>query len=403
MLPYVRSMILAQSNETRTPWRWHLVLAALLLFFCSLLNLVSAPTGLFWIVAIFMAEWGHYAAILALALAAISWRRGRPGAIAAFLALIAATLCLLPAVRALAIGRTLPARCTAAFGEASNPRGRAVPFRALDLFRGVPTDGVDRSEHVYATDGAQELKLDLYQSKPKIAAQPVVITVHGGAWYRGNKDDLPAINRYLARQQYAVVSLNYRHAPKFPSPAAVEDVFRAIEFLKTNADQWQLDMTRIALLGRSAGGQIALSAAYARREPGICGVVGLYAPSDLVFGYAHPSRRGVLDSRKVLEDYLGGSPNEKPEGYASASAINFANNAPPTLLIHGLLDPIVWPNQSERLAARLQQAGRPHLYLALPWGTHGCDANLSGPSGQLSLYAIDRFLAAVFSPDGATE
>ncbi len=77
--------------------------------------------------------------------------------------------------------------------------------------------------------------------------------------------------------------------------------------------------------------------------------------------------------------------------------MNFVGaSTPPTLLIHGRLDPIVWPAHSELLDARLQLAGTRHLLLALPWATHACDANLSGPSGQLSLYALDRFLAAVF-------
>lgn len=391
-------------QTARAPMRWIVFAAALFLFLCSLLIVFSAPTGVLWIVAILIAEWGHYAAIVALVLATISWRRGRLGAITAIIAIATASLCLLPSLRALGIARSLPARCTSAFGEAANPKGRPVPFNLIDLFLGVPSEDVAVTEHVYATDGPKQLKLDIYQSKQQGAPMPVIIMVHGGAWNRGTKEQLSVINRYLAREEYAVVTLNYRHAPKFQSPAAVEDVFRAIDFLKANAERLQIDISRIVLIGRSAGGQIALSAAYSAREPAIRGVVGFYAPSDLVLGYEVPSRRWVLDSRKVLEDYLGGSPNEKPEAYASASAINFVNAAtPPTLLIHGQLDPIVWPNQSERLATRLQQADRPHLYLALPWATHGCDANLSGPSGQLSLYAIDRFLAAVFAPSRAGE
>ena len=125
----------------------------------------------------------------------------------------------------------------------------------------------------------------------------------------------------------------------------------------------------------------------------------MYGPSDLVLGYEHPSRRWVLDSKRVLEDYVGGSPSQKPAEYAAASPVNFVNTAtPPTLLVHGQLDPIVWPEQSEHLAARLREADRPHLYLSIPWGTHGCDANIHGPSGQLSLYAIDCFLANVLRP-----
>lgn len=374
---------------------WGALALATILFLWSLLVLFSAPTATLWIAAILIGEWGHYAALVALLLAALSWRRNR---LAAVIALAAGALSMSPTIRAMIIARSLPARCDAAFGAATNPKARVAPFNPVDLVRGLTTDGVEVIEETYATEDARELSLDLYRATQISAAQPLVIVVHGGSWNGGNKKQLPALNRHLAREGYAVAAINYRHAPKFRSPAAVDDVFHALDFLKTNADRFRLDVTRIALIGRSAGGQIALSAAYAGREPNIRGVVGFYAPSNLVLGYEMPSRRGVLDSRKVLEDYLGGSPNEQSQAYAAASPINFVNAAtPPTLLIHGLLDPIVWPRQSEQLDARLQRMNRPHLYLALPWATHGCDANLSGPSGQLSTYAIDHFLAAIFS------
>jgi len=384
------------ANNRPSMLLWVVFLATLALFLCALLVLFSAPTTSLWVVAILIGEWGHYFALLALGLAALGWRRGRLGTVTALLGVVTALLCLSPVARAAMISRALPSRCTNAFGESRAEKGRAAPLRLLDLFRGIPARGVKTTEHVYATDGTRQLRLDLYQSEQRSEPQPLVVMIHGGAWSGSSKEELPAINRYLARQGFAVASINYRHAPKWPFPAAVEDTFRALEFLKTNAASLQLDAKRIALLGRSAGGQIALAAAYAGKEPNVRGVVSFYGPADLVLGYEKPSRRWVLDSKKVLENYLGGSPEQNPQTYAAASPINHVNAAtPPTLLIHGQLDPIVWPMQSEVLAGRLAETGRPHLFLSLPWATHGCDANLGGPSGQLSLYAIDRFLAAV--------
>jgi acetyl esterase/lipase len=259
--------------------------------------------------------------------------------------------------------------------------------------------GVTVTEYVYGQNGPKPLKLDLYRSKDTNAPEPIVIMVAGGAWHRGNKKQLPTLNAYLAREHYAVAAIDYRHTPKWPFPSPVEDVFHAIDFLTAHATELNLDPTRMVLIGRSAGGQIALSAAYAGKEPAIRGVVSFYAPTDLVLGYENPSARGILDSQKVLAEYLRGSPTQNPAGYAAASPVNFVDpSTPPTLLIHGGLDSIVWPRQSEILAARLAHARRPHLYLYLPWATHGCDANLSGPSGQLSRYAIDRFLASAIAP-----
>jgi acetyl esterase/lipase len=369
--------------------------ATVLLFLCSFLVWFSAPTATLWVVAIIITEWGHFFALGLLVGGAIAWRLGNRWTAA--LALMAALNRSSPLLRAVSIAGTLPTRCTSAFGESPSSR---MPLKLRELLFGVATSGVGVTELVYAHDGSKSLQLDLYQARDVTQPQPLVILIHGGSWNGGNRRQLPAICRYLARRGYAVAAISYRLAPRHPFPAARDDVFRAIDFLKRHAVEARVDASRIVLIGRSAGAQLALSAAYASREPAIRGVASLYGPSDLVLGYEHPSRPWVLDSKTVLEKYLGGSPAEQPERYAAASPINFVSTTtPPTLLIHGSLDPIVWPEQSEVLAARLREFARPHLLLGLPWATHGCDATLNGPSGQLSLYAIERFLAAVCRTD----
>ena len=374
--------------------RWLIFPATVLLFLSSLLVLVSAPTSWLWIVAIVVGEWGHYAAIAACCFLVFALGAGRIGLTTAFLAGCAACLCLLPTVRALALSRSLPNRCTTAF-EAVSPNVK--PFDWMVLFRGHRLPAVDVTEHEYAKPDRKSLSLDLYRLAAASEPQPLIIMVHGGSWNGGSKSRLPAMNRWLAAQRYTVASINYRHAPKWRYPAPVDDVFSAIDFLRANAAQLRIDPTRIVLIGRSAGGQIALSAAYSGRDAAIRGAVSFYGPTDLVLGYEKPSRRWVLDSEKALEQYLGGSPREQPVAYDAASPLRHVNEStPPTLLIHGQLDPIVWPVHSELLSARLREVGRPSLYLSLPWATHGCDANIAGPSGQLSLYAIGRFLEAVF-------
>jgi acetyl esterase/lipase len=172
-------------------------------------------------------------------------------------------------------------------------------------------------------------------------------------------------------------------------------VLAALGYLKANADAIGLDSTRIVLLGRSAGGQLALLVAYTAGDPSIRGAIGLYPAIDLAYAYDHPSDPRLLDGPATLRAYLGGALDQIPDTYAAASPITFVDSAPPTLLIHGLRDELVSPTQSQRLAARLAQAGRPHLLLGLPWATHGYDAHFSGPAGQISTYTVERFLAAV--------
>ena len=223
-----------------------------------------------------------------------------------------------------------------------------------------------------------------------------MIMINGGSWRGGTRHDLPALNRYLASRGYAVAAVSYRFAPKYPHPAASEDVHAAIQYVRTNAARLGIDSSRMALIGRSAGAQLALLAAYTASDPAIRGVVGFYAPSDQIFGYEHPSNPRVLNSTAVLEAFLAGDPRTAGEAYRTASPINFVGaRTVPTLLIHGVKDELVSVEQSERLDRRLSAAGRPHLFLRLPWATHGCDYVFNGPCGQLSTYAIERFLSSV--------
>ena len=245
---------------------WILDGCVALLFLCSLFVFVGAPTSWFWILAILSAECGHYAGIAALLFAFVSWRRGPRGRAIAALAVVTAALYFLPAIRAAAINRSLPRRITAVFGALQSVNGRPEPFVWLDLFRGLGPSSVGVTEHVYASREGNPLKLDLYQSKDAGAPEPIVIILHGGSWNRGTRAQWPALPRYLAQEHYAVASIDYGLAPASPFPGAVEDVFHAIAFLKANAAALRLDPSRIILIGRSAGGQIALSAAYAEEN-----------------------------------------------------------------------------------------------------------------------------------------
>ena len=150
------------------------------------------------------------------------------------------------------------------------------------------------------------------------------------------------------------------------------------------------------LAGRSAGGHLALLAGYTAADPAIRGVVAYYAPNDMTWSWNNPTNPRVLDSHKMLSDFLGGTPREASRKFLAASPLSFVDaNDPPTLLLHGMRDELVFAAQSTRLAESLRGLGVRHLEIRFPWATHGLDANLSGPGGQLSTYAVERFLAYV--------
>jgi acetyl esterase/lipase len=363
-------------------------------------SLVDAPVWPLLVLRILVTELGYALALPAVALLAAG-SDTPTGRVGSALGLLAAGLGLAPALRAAQIGRRLPEQLAAAFGEATPRAGpgalpRPAPLVIADLLRGVTSPLVRRSRRVYVVRDGQPLSLDLYQPAHAEGAAPGVLVVHGGSWEHGDSTEMASLNRYLAARGYIVAAINYRLSPAHPFPAARDDVLAALSYLKANAAAIGLDPARIVLLGRSAGGQLALLVAYTAADPAIRGAIGFYPATDLAYGYDHPCDPRLLDGCAIVRLYLGGAPDKIPATYAAASPITFAGPAaPPTLLVHGLRDELVEPAQSERLAARLAQADRPHLLLRLPWATHGYDANFSGPAGQLSTYAVERFLAAV--------
>lgn len=79
------------------------------------------------------------------------------------------------------------------------------------------------------------------------------------------------------------------------------------------------------------------------------------------------------------------------EAYEEASPYNHKGPLPPTLILHGGRDDLVFLAQSERFVERHPQA----RLIVYPWANHGFDINFNGPSGQLSTLAVEDFLAAL--------
>jgi acetyl esterase/lipase len=373
--------------------RFARLLIGLLSCLVGTLAILPAPTTRLWMLAIVVTEWGYLLAPLAL----LPWLwPGRPSLArraSGILGLAAALLALTPLLRAWPIARQLPFQLSTAFGPATTS---AAPLRPAELLWGRALPPVQAERRVYASYGPQQLVLDIYQPPRRAAAAPGLLVVHGGSWQSGDPTQFRELNRYLAGRGYLVAALSYRLAPTHPFPAARDDVFAALAYLRTHSAELGLDPERLVLLGRSAGGQLALLAAYSSPDPGIRGVIAFYAPADLRYGYANPGNPRVLDGQATLRAYLGGTPQSAPAAYEAASPINFVQaGSPPTLLVHGSRDELVSPMHSELLAARLAEQGLPHLLLRLPWATHACDYHFGGPSGQLSTYAVEHFLAAV--------
>jgi acetyl esterase/lipase len=375
---------------------------ALALAATSALTLVMAPPWMWaWKLAIGATEYGYLfalAALVVLVLAAVRLRG--PGRRAVIVLAAGATAGFLrPIAGAWRLSNRLPAELQAAL---DHPAPDDQPFRVGRLFSGAADAGFVRSTERYRVVDGQELRLDFFRPIDGHGRlPPCVIVVHGGGWDAGDRTQMPRQSGRLASLGYAVASIDYRLAPRWPWPAPLEDLRAAIAWLKANAGRLGLDPGNLVLLGRSAGAQIVQVAGFRDHDPAVRGIISFYGPSDLDFGYRQTVENDTIRSRALLRAYLGGTPDEQPDRYRDASGLTFvARDSPPTLLLHGALDTLAWVRHDDRLAARLREAGVRHYFLAMPWATHGFDFNPDGPGGQLADYAVRDFLAAVTSGPG---
>jgi acetyl esterase/lipase len=422
-------------------------LLALVLLGAARFCVQPARTYRAWWVALVATELGHVGVVLALGLAgymavlaaraAVGWEIGL-AALAAALAVASAGLYARPAWLAWRLSRRVASELETAFAGGAGGsedylwswsrlwcwpnRVERGPVETFVLQTGTGSDACAADEvsemsaaietgRGNAAGGANRtgLPLDFYRARgtlggalPKqdgrASTAVCVVVVHGGGWDSGDRGQLAAFNHWLAGRGVAVVAVSYRLAPAHRWPAQRDDVKAAVDWVRANAPRLGVDANRLVLLGRSAGAQIAAATAYGQALPGVRAVVALYGCYDLEFVWSIRSATDSLNSDKLMQQFMGGGPEGAgaAEVYRSGSAEKLVHaGVPPTLILHGALDQLVWCRHSERLAAALARAGVRHAFVRLPWATHAGDANLHGPAGQLIAGAVLRVARAV--------
>lgn len=283
------------------------------------------------------------------------------------------------------------------------PLLRSRPFILGDLIRGLPEPAIAPQHQTVLTSDGAALALDIYQSPTSFTQQdthPAIITIYGGAWQRGEPAATARFSAYMAAQGYTVVAIDYRHAPEYRFPTQLKDVQTALEWVSDRAPDYRIDPNRIALVGWSAGAHLAMLAAYQSVGLPIRAVVNYYGPVNLLAGYYDPPVPDPIDTRAVLDAFLGGSPAQFPELYQQASPIfSVRSGLPPTLLIYGQRDHVVKPSYGQQLYEQLQTSGNSATLIAIPWAEHAFDAVFRGPSNQIALYYTERFLAWALRPN----
>jgi acetyl esterase/lipase len=254
-----------------------------------------------------------------------------------------------------------------------------------------------------AADGTK-LVLDVWLSSVATGGpwSSAVVKVHGGGWTGGSRSQGANWNRWLNQLGYPVFDIEYRMPPPERWKDEVGDVKCALGWVVINAAKYRIDPTRITIFGLSAGGHLAMLAAYsmgAAQLPPSCdvptvavkSVVNLYGPADLKLLYS--SSGSLTGVQQVLRQYVGGSPTQYPDRYRAVSPLSYIDaKTPPTVTFLGRSDHIVPTEQARNLDQALTHAGVTHATYLLPSNDHGFEVNWGGFGAQFAREKIKAFL-----------
>jgi acetyl esterase/lipase len=218
---------------------------------------------------------------------------------------------------------------------------------------------------VYSKPGGNELKLDLARPDEGDGPFPIVLVIHGGGWRGGDKaSNRPALQSF-AKRGYVALSPQYRFCPQNTFPAQVVDLKAAVRWAKAHAKEYKADPDHVGAVGFSAGGHLAMMLGLTGPSDGLDGEAGEGAPDTkvhAVVNYFGPTDFGAADfpdvSKPLIKDFLGGTPDEKPEAAKKASPITYVSKGDaPVLSFQGTKDPLVPSTQATKLADAMTSAG----------------------------------------------
>ena len=241
--------------------------------------------------------------------------------------------------------------------------------------------------------------MDLYLPEGGPTPRPVVVCIHGGGWAGGDKRVYGWLADALARRGYAAASVTYRFAPGSRAPSQMDDVQRAVRWLRKNAEQHGIDPERFGAIGGSAGGHLASYLALAdTRDNGdaelapyssrVQCAVDCYGPVDL-------EAMMKSASAPIVQGFLGKPLEGNERDYRNFSPhFLVKDNPPPFLIIHGTRDVgtargQVPMEQSVAFHEKLRRADGDATLLKLDGAGHGFTGNGN------NRHAKEAFAAAV--------
>ncbi|MDZ5111355.1 alpha/beta hydrolase [Pseudomonas putida] len=241
----------------------------------------------------------------------------------------------------------------------------------------------------YGNQSASQ-RMDLYRPEG-VKAPPVLIYIHGGGFRFGTREMASAglVKGFLAAG-YAVLSIDYRLSTEARFPAAVQDVFSAMAYVKAHAAELQIDPGHIAIYGESAGANLASLVGVAYDNPLFMpeGEAGLDLKPMAVIAHYPPVNFLQIDPMLKAQEcpggmehnaagsfeslYLGGALPDIPDRVAQADPRTYVtSHAAPFFIQNGDKDCMVGAGQSLLLVHALQRHSVPVHYQQIPGASHG--------------------------------
>ena len=220
-------------------------------------------------------------------------------------------------------------------------------------------------------------KVDLYLPSGADGPTPVLMYIHGGGWVGGSKEGNVLRLLPWLEMGWAVVNVQYRLGEVSLAPAAVEDCLCALRWVIRNAENYNIDASRIVVTGNSAGGHLALttgmipaSAGLDRQCPGgetlsVAAIINWYGITDVGDLLDGPNRKSYA------VEWMGSMPNRYEIAERVSPLTYVRAELPPILSIHGDADPTVPYQHGVRLHEELAKAGVANQLHTVPGGRHG--------------------------------
>jgi acetyl esterase len=243
---------------------------------------------------------------------------------------------------------------------------------------------IDKKDVEYARPGGKPVLLDLHVPDgpgPFAAA----ILVHGGGFDEGSKStNVRPLFEPLANAGFAWFSIDYRLAPEFRFPQANDDLNSAIRWVKANAAAYRVDVSKIAIIGESAGGFLVnYAGTHETPETRVAAVVDFYGPVD--YGKLAQQRRDhpELFNMTSIDKHMANGGSTRFLGAEQLDAAGLAKlravapiyavhkGMPPFLCIHGTKDDQVSYDQSPAMCDAMHKVGAVCDLISIEGGGHG--------------------------------